>query len=45
MTLGVSLTNYALLTTGVDDIVKCGSSKSMEMGVLFTIQGVNGLLS
>ena len=34
VTLGVSLTNYALLTTGVDDIVKSGLSKSVQISAL-----------
>jgi hypothetical protein len=34
VTLGVSLTNYALLTTGIDDIVKSGLSKSVQISAL-----------
>jgi hypothetical protein len=34
VTLGVSLTNYALLTTSVDDIAKSGLSTSEQMGAL-----------
>jgi Sap, sulfolipid-1-addressing protein len=34
VTLAVSLTNYALLTTGVDDIARSGLSKSAQIGAL-----------
>jgi len=34
VTLAVSLTNYALLTTGVDDIARSGLSKSVQIGAL-----------